>query len=191
MSNENNSLGRIFLDLRKEVITLALERLVADSKHLVKHQNIALRLDGHREGETHLHAGRIVLELLIHKIFELGELHDVIVHGIDFRAGEAEQRAIQVHIFTAGQLRVESHAKFNERDQLALDGDGTLLRSVNLRNNLQQCGLSGSVTPNNAEKVALLHLEIDIAQHMLFGIAFDALRPIQECHLQAGRLLGG
>ena len=110
-----------------------------------------------------MHAGRIVLELLIHKIFELGELHDVIVHGIDFRAGEAEQRAIQVHIFTAGQLRVESHAKFNERDQLALDGDGTLLRSVNLRNNLQQCGLSGSVTPNNAEKIALLHLEIDIA----------------------------
>ena len=190
MRNQDNSFCRIPLDFSEEIIAFALERLIADGEHFVEYQNVTLCLNGYGESETDLHAGRIVLELLIHEILKLGEFHDVIVHGIDFRAGEAEQRAIQIHIFTAGQLRVESHAKFNERDQLALDGDGTLFRSVNLRNNLQQCGLSGSVTPNNAEKVALLHLEIDIAQHMLLGIAFDTFRPIQKRHLQAGRLLG-
>ena len=34
-----------------------------------------------------------------------------------------------------------------------------------------------------------MDFEIDIAQHMLLGVALDALRPIQEGHLQSGGLL--
>ena len=40
-------------------------------------------------------------------------------------------------------------------------------------------------------KSRLAYFEIDVAEHMLLGVAFDALRPVEERHLQAGRLLSG
>ena len=190
MSDKDDGLGRIFLDFGEEIVALALECLVTDGKHFVKHQNVALRLDGHGEGETHLHAGGIVLELLVHEVLKLGELYDVVIHRIDFSTSEAQQSTVQIHVLASGQLRVEAHTEFDERDQFALDGDRSVLRSINLRNDFQQRGLAGAVTPDDAEEIALMHLEIDIAQYVLFGIAFNALRPVQECHLQTGGLLG-
>ena len=190
MGDKDDGLGRIFLDFREEVVAFTLERFIAHGEHFVEHQNVALCLDGHREGKTHLHAGRIVLELLIHEVFKLSELYDVVIHRIDFSTSEAQQSTVQIHVLASGQLRVEAHTEFDERDQFALDGDRSVLRSINLRNDFQQRGLAGAVTPDDAEEIALMHLEIDIAQYVLFGIAFNALRPVQECHLQTGGLLG-
>lgn len=42
--HQNDRLGRILLDLREEVVALALERLITDGKHLVEHKNVALAL---------------------------------------------------------------------------------------------------------------------------------------------------
>ena len=44
MSDKDDGLGRIFLDFGEEIVALALECLVTDGKHFVKHQNVALRL---------------------------------------------------------------------------------------------------------------------------------------------------
>ena len=178
MGDKNDRLGRVLLDFSKEVVALALERLIADGKHLVKHQNVALGLDGHGEGKTNLHTGGIVFELLVHEVLKLGELHDVIIHRVNLRTSESKQSAVQVHILTAGQFRVEANAEFDEWHQLALDGDRALLRGIDLGDDLQQCGLAGTVTANNTEKVALAYFEIDVAEHMLLGVAFDALRPV-------------
>ena len=37
----------------------------------------------------------------------------------------------------------------------------------------------------------MTHLEIDVAQHMLFGVALNALRPVQKGHFQPCSLFGG
>ena len=191
MSDKNDRFSWVFLDFSKEVVAFALERLVSNSEHFVKHQNVALGFNRYGESKTHLHAGRIVLKLLIHEVFKLSELYDVVIHRVDFSTSEAQQSTVQIHVLASGQLRVEAHTEFDERDQFALDGDRSVLRSINLRNDFQQRGLAGAVTPDDAEEIALMHLEIDIAQYVLFGIAFNALRPVQERHLQAGRLFGG
>ncbi|CDC17087.1 unknown [Bifidobacterium pseudocatenulatum CAG:263] len=63
-----------------------------------------------------------------------------------------------------------------------------MFRSIDLRNNLQQRGLAGTVTPDDTEEITLTNFEVDVTQNMLLGIAFDAFRPIQKGHLQASSL---
>ena len=133
MSDKNDRFSWVFLDFSKEVVAFALERLVSNSEHFVKHQNVALGFNRYGESKTHLHAGRIVLKLLIHEVFKLSELYDVVIHRIDFSTSEAQQSTVQIHVLASGQLRVEAHTEFDERDQFALDGDRSVLRSINLR----------------------------------------------------------
>ena len=83
MRDENDRLRGILLNLREEVVAFRLERLVADCQHLIENENVTLRFDGDGKGETHLHARGVVLQLLVHKIAQLCELDDVVVHGID------------------------------------------------------------------------------------------------------------
>ena len=67
MRHQNDRLGRILLDLREEVVALALERLITDGKHLVEHKNVALGFDGHGERQSHLHTAGVILQLLVHE----------------------------------------------------------------------------------------------------------------------------
>ena len=84
--HQDHGLGGVLADLGEVVVAFALERLVTDGEHLVEHEDVALRLDRHREREAHLHAARIVLELLVHEVPKLGELDDVVVHRVDLFA---------------------------------------------------------------------------------------------------------
>ena len=137
MGDQNDGLGRVLLNLGEEVVALALERLVADGEHLVEHEDVALSLDGHGERESHLHAGRVVLELLVHEVLKLGELHDVVVHRVDFFPAEAEQRAVEIYVLAAGKLWVETDSQFDERYELPRNRHFALLGLINLRDDLQ------------------------------------------------------
>lgn len=44
MSHQDDGLSGIMLNMREEIITFTLERLIANSEHLIKHENIALGL---------------------------------------------------------------------------------------------------------------------------------------------------
>ena len=55
---------------------LLLERGVADGEHLVDQQHVGVDLDRHREREPHEHPRRVVLELEVGELLELGELDD-------------------------------------------------------------------------------------------------------------------
>ena len=96
---------------------------------------------------------------------------------------------VQVHVLTSGELRIEAHAKFDERHQFARNGDRTVLREVDLRNQFQQRGLAAAVTADDAEELALMHLEADVFEHFLLLVALDALGPVDERLLQTGGLL--
>ena len=47
----------------EDVEALLLEGGVADREHLVDQQDVGVHLDRHREGQTHVHARGVVLEL--------------------------------------------------------------------------------------------------------------------------------
>ena len=69
--------------------------------------------------------------------------------------------------------------------------DRTLVRVVDLRDELEQGRLAAAVAAHNAEELALVHLERDVFEHLLQFVALDALRPVDEGLLEAGRLFGG
>ena len=57
---------------------LLLERGVADREHLVDEQDVGVDLDRDREREPHAHARRVVLELEVDELLELGERDDLV-----------------------------------------------------------------------------------------------------------------
>ena len=69
------------------VEALLLEGGVADGEHLVDQQDVGVHLDRHREREPDLHAGRVVLELEVDELLELGELDDLVEALARLRAG--------------------------------------------------------------------------------------------------------
>ena len=54
---------------------------------------------------------------------------------------------------------------------------------------MQQRGLAAAVTADDAEELALMHLEADVFEHFLLLVALDALGPVDERLLQTGGLL--
>jgi hypothetical protein len=60
--------------LPEHIHALLRERSVADRQHLVDQHDVRVRLDHHREGEPDHHARRVVLELEVDEVAQLGEL---------------------------------------------------------------------------------------------------------------------
>ena len=61
------------LQALEPVEALLLEGGVADREHLVDQQDVGVDLNGDREREAHGHARRVVLELEIEELLQLGE----------------------------------------------------------------------------------------------------------------------
>ena len=101
--------------LAEDVRALLLEGRVADGQHLVDQQDVGVRLDHHREGEPHQHPRRVVLQLQVDELLELGEVE----HGVEPRRGlapgEAHHHPVERHVLAGGQLGVEADAELDER----------------------------------------------------------------------------
>jgi hypothetical protein len=53
-----------------------LEVRVPDRQHLVDEQDLAVEVGGDGEAQPHLHAARVVLDLTVDGVLDLGELDD-------------------------------------------------------------------------------------------------------------------
>ncbi len=51
---------------------------VAHGQHLVHQQHVGVGLHRHGEAEPHAHPRRVVLELEVHEVAQLGELDDLV-----------------------------------------------------------------------------------------------------------------
>jgi hypothetical protein len=89
---------------------LRLEFRVTDGKNLVEQQDVRLDLCGHRESQTHLHAGRIVLQGLIDEMLQPGKVDDAREQRVDFPAREPVNRCRQPRIVPPGQFGMKSRA---------------------------------------------------------------------------------
>ena len=88
MRDQNDRFVWVFLDFCKEIVTLTLKCFIADCKYLIEYQNISLRLNGYGKCQANLHTGGVVFQLLIHEVFQLGKLDNIIVHAVNFLASE-------------------------------------------------------------------------------------------------------
>ena len=88
----------LLLEPRKLVEALLLEVGVADREHLVDQQDVGVDLDRGRECEPDVHPRRVVLELEVHEVLELGERDDVVEALLRLLARKAEHDRVDDHV---------------------------------------------------------------------------------------------
>ena len=104
--------GAVLLEIAQPANAFLLEERVAHRKCLVDDQYIRVHMGNYRKGEAQVHAAGIGLDRLIDKIADLGEGFDVRKPRLDLRLAEAKHRGVQMHVFAAGELRIEACAQF-------------------------------------------------------------------------------
>lgn len=173
------------------IITFFLEGGVADGKDFIEDEDIAFGTDSDRESEANLHTGRIIFELLVHEIFELGEFDDVVIHGGDFGIAEAKHGAIQVDVFAAGEFHIETDAKFDKGDEVAIDDDLATAGVIDAGENLEEGGLARAVATDDANEFAFFDVKTDVVKNLLVAVAFDATETIEDGLFETPGTLGG
>ena len=143
------------LQRRERVEALLLEGGVADGEHLVDEQDVRVGLDRDREGEPDVHPRRVVLELEVHELLELGERDDVVEALARLAARQPEHDRVDDHVLARGQLRVEADAELDERREAAVHLHVAAVDLVDARQALEQRALAGAVAADDAEELAL------------------------------------
>ena len=156
--------GARLADALELVEALLLEGRVADREHLVDQQDLGVDLDHHREREPHEHARRVVLELQVDEVVQLGEVDDAVEAAQRVALGEAEHRRVDHHVVAGGEIGVEADPELDERRHAAVDVDVARVALVDAREALQQRRLAGAVAAHDAEELAGLDGERDVAQ---------------------------
>ena len=146
------------------VHALALERLVADRQHLVDEHDVGRHVDGDGEGEPGEHARRVVLDLEVDELGDLGEVDDLVEDGVDLGGGEAEDRAVQVDVLAAGEVGVEAGAELEQGGDAAPGADRAARRAHRAGDALEQRRLAAAVVAEEADGLALRHVEGDALQ---------------------------
>ena len=158
MAHHGKSLtGRAqLLNLRN---TLLLERLIAHRKNLIHQEDIRVRMHRNREGQTQVHTRRVELHLGIDKVVNLSEIHNRIEGSLNLILGHTQNRAVEVHVIAAGQIRVETSAHLNQTRNIAASENLTLIGAHHARNHLQQRGLTRAVQTQKSHTLTLTNVQ--------------------------------
>ena len=87
---------------------------VAHREHLVDEQDVGVDLDHHREGQAHVHARGVVLELEVDELLELGELDDALDAGPGLGGRQPEHDRVHHDVVARGEVGVEADAQLDE-----------------------------------------------------------------------------
>ncbi|OQC53825.1 MAG: hypothetical protein BWX54_02343 [Verrucomicrobia bacterium ADurb.Bin018] len=94
--------------------TFALEGDIAHREYFINQQNGRAQVGRHGERQAHLHSGAIPLDGRIHERFQPGKLHNAVIFLHDFVAAQAQQGAIEKHIFAASQFGMKAGADLQQ-----------------------------------------------------------------------------
>ena len=134
---------------------------VADRQHLVDEHDVGVGLDHHREREPDHHPRRVVLELEVGEVAQLGEVE----HGVEpaprLAPRQAHHHAVEHDVLARRQLRVEPDAELDERGEPARHADPAAVGAVDAGQDLQQRALAGAVAADDPEELALADVERD------------------------------
>src|SRR5262249_4137540 len=95
--------------------TLFLKLRIADSQDFINQQHFRLQMRRHSKRESHVHPARITLHRRVEKLFDLRKRDYLVELAIDLRLLHAENRAVEIDVFTASQFGVETGADFQQR----------------------------------------------------------------------------
>ena len=163
VSHEEDGLALV-AHLEEHVEALLLERGIAHGQDLVDEHDVGPDLDHHREGEADVHARRVVLELEVHELLELGEAHDLVEALARLARAEAVHDPVHHHVVARRQLGVEAHAQLDERGHGPVGVDLPGVDPVDAGQALEQAALARSVAAHDAEELTALHAEGHVVQ---------------------------
>jgi hypothetical protein len=121
-------------------------------------------VDGDGEGEPQEHARGVVLDRGVDEGLDLGEVDDRVVALAHLGGAHAEQLPVDRHVLASGELGVEPDADTDQRRDASLDAQPPRARCAHARQQAQQRGLARAVAPDDADRLAARHLEVDVAQ---------------------------
>ena len=150
-------------DLAHLGLALLAERTVADGEHLVKDQNIRLDKARDRESEAALHARGELLERPVLKLAQFGKVYDRLVGLVHELARIAQHCAAQIRILAHGQVTVKAAAQLEQRGDRPLAVDAAARRLHDPGDGLEQRRFPGTVAADDAEHLAALQREADVA----------------------------
>ena len=132
---------------------------VADGQDLVNYEDLRFEMCRDGEGETDVHAARVMLHRRVDEPLHLGEGHDLVEPGSDFRALHAEDRSVQEHVVPAGQFGVKSGANLQERGDAPAQDGAAGGGFGDAREQLEQGGLARAVAADDAHHFPGLNRE--------------------------------
>ena len=145
-----------------------------DRQHLVDEHDVGVGLDHHGEGEPDHHPRRVVLEL---EVDELSSSANSSTASSRRRASR-RLRPIITPLSTTFSRDVSSglkpDAELDERRQAARHPDPAGVGRVDARQDLQQRALAGAVAADDAEELALVDVEGDVAQRAQLAVLVGA-----------------
>ena len=169
VAHEHDRLAGVAL-LVEHVHALLGERHVAHREHLVHKHDVGVGLHHHGKSEAHEHAGRVVLQLQLGEVLELGEVEDGVEPAARLSLGEAHQHPVDHHVLARGQVLVKAHAQFDEGRQAPRHPDPAGVGAVDARQDLEQGALAGAVLARDSEELALVDVEGHVAQRMELAV---------------------
>src|SRR5262249_47294824 len=118
------------------------------------------------ESEPRIEPRRIPLHRRVDQPLDFGELHDRVELAIDLPAREAEEAGAEIDVLAARELRVKTGAQLDERHDMAADPYAAARRPGDPRDELQQGGLPGAISADDAQAGAARNFERHLTQRV-------------------------
>src|ERR1700730_481778 len=141
-----------------------LKSNITNSQNFIDNENFRLKMRSDRKYHPNLHTAGIALDGSIQKFTDTRKISDLFKFVIDFLLPHAEDRSIQVNVFTAGQLRMEAGADLEKASHTATYANFAFGWVRNTRENFQECTFASAIGANDGDRVALLHIETYVTQ---------------------------
>ncbi len=160
---------------------------------LVEQQDLRVDAGDHAHRQPHPHTGRVGAQRHRQVLAEFGELGDLVDLGRHLLAGLPQEQPADDDVLVAGDLRVHADAEVENRCDTATYGRRAAGRLVDSRQQPQQRGLARAVVSDQADPVAHLQRQRDVAQRLddddVLGVASDRAAGLaEERLLQRARL---
>ena len=141
-----------------------LELGIADGEDFVYDEDLGFEESRYGEAQTDSHTGGVTLHRSVDIAFTAGEIDDLVQLGLDLITGHAEDGAVHEDILTAGHLAMETCADLEEGTNSTMGSNRAGRRTGDAAQQFQKGRFAGAVLADDTNDVALLDLEVDVAE---------------------------
>ena len=150
-----------------------LELGIADGEDFVHDEDLRFEEGCYGEAKTDSHTRGLTLHRGVDIPFAAAEVNDLIELGLDLGAAHAQDSSVHEDILPSRHLAMEACADFQQGAYTAVGTDCAGGRASDAAQEFQEGRFAGAVLADDADDVALLDLEVDVAERPdILGVAF-------------------